>query len=750
MQQMIKRLFWMVLLALGSQAAWGFALLGPVANGTEDAYQVNTIGYNPLANSPAPPYFIDGLLVGPKNLSEGYRHNTPVMYYTFDETFSGYFGSNGEAAVVQAFDIMNSLTNVSAYSSDLSEFPLNSEGVNYTAQALELRDLKSVTLTELLEQLGLADAVRYTWALHNRYQEPNTTCPAGLEYEVIQRNYDFLLSPLNQLQYSAYVNGELYSYYIPIDLCGVFPAPPDTDALAIPTDPLNNYPPVSSGEGVDFLSAGAFYTGLTRDDMAGWRYLISSNNLFNPSLDYTEAPATGSLLSDTNTTTPTLLVTSNLNYLVSEAATNNPTTLQTLFPGLELASTNSYFSNVVSQGFTAYLTNIPGSEVGTPPSLVVKTTLTTNIVQFYQYAFGNVVTNSYYTNSVVTNMTIQTVDQGGTFVLQTNYTAIRTNLVMGDYYIIPAGSCGPDILQTVQTNVTIATTLVLTTNFVADGIAYFYSKSIVSRFTNHVFVTYPCTLVADAVGLYQGVEKIQFVQVADDNFDSLLGRFIQPITNNYTMVVITNGQAVTESFQRIVTTPDFVFAAADLDSGPAALPLTLDRSRTTPLFDNTQTPPGNAGPGTINPGATITYNKVGPALLNVSPNFLNQQTAVLFGDIWGSFDATTNPPVVYPNGTSLATLAAEALIVISPTTLPSGTNGVAYTTVDLSATGGQSPYSWSLASNSPALPPGLSLSPTGVISGTPTASGVFDVIVQLTDSALPAHMVNTIYSITIN
>ena len=99
-------------------------MLGPVANGG-DAWQVTLIGYNPLTTDTAVPWLTDGLLAGPKNLGEGYRRNTPVMYYTFDPSFGDYFGSSGELAVEQAFDILNSLTNVDSYSAYLSEFPLN-------------------------------------------------------------------------------------------------------------------------------------------------------------------------------------------------------------------------------------------------------------------------------------------------------------------------------------------------------------------------------------------------------------------------------------------------------------------------------------------------------------------------------------------------------------------------------------------------------------------------------------------------
>ena len=65
--------------------------------------------------------------------------------------------------------------------------------------------------------------------------------------------------------------------------------------------------------------------------------------------------------------------------------------------------------------------------------------------------------------------------------------------------------------------------------------------------------------------------------------------------------------------------------------------------------------------------------------------------------------------------------------------LPAAMVGVSYS-VTLAATGGTTPYRWSLTSGS--LPPGLSLaSTTGVISGTPTAAGSYNFTVQVTDNA---------------
>jgi hypothetical protein len=70
-------------------------------------------------------------------------------------------------------------------------------------------------------------------------------------------------------------------------------------------------------------------------------------------------------------------------------------------------------------------------------------------------------------------------------------------------------------------------------------------------------------------------------------------------------------------------------------------------------------------------------------------------------------------------------------LAVTTTSLPAGTVGTAYS-VTLAASGGTLPYSWTLASGS--IPPGLSLSSSGVISGTPSASGTLSFTVQVTDS----------------
>src|SRR4029453_240328 len=74
-------------------------------------------------------------------------------------------------------------------------------------------------------------------------------------------------------------------------------------------------------------------------------------------------------------------------------------------------------------------------------------------------------------------------------------------------------------------------------------------------------------------------------------------------------------------------------------------------------------------------------------------------------------------------------------LAITTSTLPGGTVGVAYSQ-SLAATGGATPYTWSIVAGS--LPAGLALNAaTGLISGTPTTPGTALFTAQVVDSASP-------------
>lgn len=65
----------------------------------------------------------------------------------------------------------------------------------------------------------------------------------------------------------------------------------------------------------------------------------------------------------------------------------------------------------------------------------------------------------------------------------------------------------------------------------------------------------------------------------------------------------------------------------------------------------------------------------------------------------------------------------------------------------LSATGGTSPYRWGLVGG--ALPPGVDMSGSGAISGTPTSTGTYTFAVQVSDTSLPVRVDSKWLSIVI-
>ncbi|HUP83313.1 MAG TPA: putative Ig domain-containing protein [Candidatus Limnocylindria bacterium] len=79
------------------------------------------------------------------------------------------------------------------------------------------------------------------------------------------------------------------------------------------------------------------------------------------------------------------------------------------------------------------------------------------------------------------------------------------------------------------------------------------------------------------------------------------------------------------------------------------------------------------------------------------------------------------------------TLAVYQVSINNDPALPAATRGQPYS-VTLAADGGVAPYKWSLASG--ALPTGVTLSTTGVISGTTQVPGTFAISVKATDASL--------------
>ena len=771
MLRFLKQAVVVVMLTAGVQLSHGFALLGPF-----EPYQIPALGYDPVYTS----FFQFGGSVslgdigGPQNIGEGFRRNTPVLYYSCDAAFWNYFGSNGVAAVDQAFGIMNTLTNVSAYNSDLSEFPLQSQQFNSTAQNLYLTDVKSTTLHLLVEQMGLAQPERFTWTLRARATTA-IPCPVGNLYLVIKRNYDIQQTPLNQTMYSSYVNGTLYTYGL-LEFCAGTPL-----ALTLPysVDPLgdtyssvaaNTRPQLSSTgiPAINFggtgLKVGGYYTYLTRDDMGGLRYLLRADNYA------TEAAGANTVQFVTNNTPVALTNLFDLGLFSAQQATNSAAALQALYPGLIVDDTTNWFALGYTTNISLVVTTSPFWPAGSI-SVIAVTNRDPVLITFFGHNFGNIITNSYsrittYRTQTVSPGTTPFVPAGSPVTLVTNTSKpITVNTVAGSFYLLPTNLCAIKVLATLFTNV-VATTNLVSTVVIAGDTNQTATFSTITYFTNNWLVYLPVTCPPNTISTRQGIERIHFQR---RDFDSLIGTFWAPATNLYTLTALTNNALQAQTIQRVVTRPDFLFTAQD-QAGANTFNGTVLRN-----INYSTNNPVNNGPGTITTPTLISFNKIGDSYWNFYnlntaessfPGFISNEAAQLQGLVWASFDGTTNDPVVYPNGTSLAGFISQLFIRISNQPAAVVTNGVAqlsaannlpYTNT-FSVTGGVPPYSWSLAPASPGLPGGLQFanataagdsiqltSGAGVLSAPPAP---YDFTIRVTDST--SRYVDVPYLLTIH
>lgn len=161
--------------------------------------------------------------------------------------------------------------------------------------------------------------------------------------------------------------------------------------------------------------------------------------------------------------------------------------------------------------------------------------------------------------------------------------------------------------------------------------------------------------------------------------------------------------------------PDIVLSPPTLPDGSVGV-----------AYSETITASGGTGPytftvtdGALPPGLTLTPDGVveGTPTTNGSSTFTVRAT-----DVSGCFGEITYTIVIAPTGCPVITLA--------PPTLPPGALGVSYSQ-QITASGGTGPYVFTVLSGT--LPAGLTLSSTGLLSGTPTTVGSSTVTIQALD-----------------
>lgn len=162
--------------------------------------------------------------------------------------------------------------------------------------------------------------------------------------------------------------------------------------------------------------------------------------------------------------------------------------------------------------------------------------------------------------------------------------------------------------------------------------------------------------------------------------------------------------------------------------------------------------------GTIASGGTQQFTATVSNTSNVGVTWTASPGAISSNGLYQAPSVTANTQVTI-KATSTAdstksgsasltvTAAVQSALTITTTGLSNVTSGISYSAT-LKATGGKSPYSWSLASGS--LPSGLSVQSNGTLSGTSTQTGQFNFTVQASDSSSPKQLATQALALTVS
>ena len=182
----------------------------------------------------------------------------------------------------------------------------------------------------------------------------------------------------------------------------------------------------------------------------------------------------------------------------------------------------------------------------------------------------------------------------------------------------------------------------------------------------------------------------------------------------FTITATDSGSASgAQTYTVTIDTPTIVVAPATLPNGTVGVP-----------YSQTLTASGGSSPYTfaVSSGAL-------PTSLTLSAAGVLSGTPSASGTF--SFTVTATDAFGSTGSQSYSITVSAPTIVVAPSSLPNGTVGAAYSQ-NISASGGSGPYTFALTAGT--LPPGITLSAAGLLSGAPTATGTFNFTVTATDA----------------
>ncbi|MFZ2755066.1 MAG: Calx-beta domain-containing protein, partial [Lysobacteraceae bacterium] len=243
--------------------------------------------------------------------------------------------------------------------------------------------------------------------------------------------------------------------------------------------------------------------------------------------------------------------------------------------------------------------------------------------------------------------------------------------------------------------------------------------------------------------------------------NSLTGQTIPAGSSTYTFTVLVNGDALNEPTETFFVNVTNVTNAVVAD-GQGVGTITNDDPLPSLSINDVTVVEGNAG--TVNAVFTVTLSAASGQTVGVNyatadgtatqpADYTSTTGALTFTP--GQTTQTITVPVIGEtvpeanetffvnlSGATNATIADnqglgtitndDVPVTVNPATLPDGAVAAAYSQTT-TASGGAGPYTFTVTAGS--LPAGVTLSPGGALSGTPTAGGSFNFTITATDSS---------------